>query len=40
LIDSAPPELLIGFVERLKQTIEAGRLVDWPKSSETVSKAI
>jgi len=40
LIDPAPPEIPIGFIDRLEQTIEAGRLVDWPQASEAASKAI
>jgi hypothetical protein len=34
------PELPIGFIDRLEQTIEAGRLVDWPQASEAGSEAI
>jgi hypothetical protein len=34
------PELTVGFIDRLQQTIEAGRLVDWPQASELAAKAI
>jgi len=34
------PKLPIGFIDRLEQAIEAGRLVDWPQASELAAKAI
>jgi hypothetical protein len=35
-----PPDLAIGFVDRLKQRSEAWRVIYWPKPLETIPELI